>query len=155
MNATCIDKLNDFECVCKPGFGGDGINCYGIILLQYVSIIMLIVHQEINECENHNCSVNATCIDLLGEFKCVCNQGHHGDGYSCPPITGLFFYCLQLKIKIMLIMLLNTDLCNSNTDCGGNATCSNEAGFFECKCNEGFQGDGYSCTGKRLQLLTH
>lgn len=30
-NAKCVNTEGSFECVCKPGYTGDGRNCEGII----------------------------------------------------------------------------------------------------------------------------
>lgn len=48
---------------------------------------------EIDECENNNCSVHATCIDKVNGFECVCNTGYEGIGTSCSglQIPLLFF----------------------------------------------------------------
>ena len=35
-----------------------------------------------------------------------------------------------------------------SVSCDINATCINTAGSFECICNEGFEGNGTTCTGK-------
>ena len=33
-DATCVDTFGDFECICKPGFHGDGTNkCLGAIFI--------------------------------------------------------------------------------------------------------------------------
>ena len=34
--------------------------------------------------------------------------------------------------------------------CDGNATCLNTAGAFNCSCNHGYRGNGFSCAGKVL-----
>ncbi|XP_068718781.1 uncharacterized protein [Montipora capricornis] len=40
------------------------------------------------------------------------------------------------------------DECKAHQDnCGHHATCVNKEGSFECKCNDGFEGDGISCKG--------
>ena len=40
---------------------------------------------DTNECHlnQHNCSVNANCINMPGSFKCECKNGYTGDGYAC------------------------------------------------------------------------
>ena len=38
-DATCVDTFGDFDCICKPGFHGDGINkCLGIFFLFFVNV---------------------------------------------------------------------------------------------------------------------
>ena len=54
---------------------------------------LLLLKTEIDECENNNCSPNATCIDKLNGFDCVCNTGFTGEGTSCTGIS------LKLLIK--------------------------------------------------------
>lgn len=43
----CIDKLNAYECQCKPGFSGE--RC----------------ERNIYECESNPCLNNGTCFDML------------------------------------------------------------------------------------------
>ena len=45
---------------------------------------------DINECvvsaDNiilNDCSMLATCQNLMGSFSCTCNAGYHGDGQVC------------------------------------------------------------------------
>ena len=48
-------------------------------------------------------------------------------------------------------------------DCHSNATCHNVVGSFMCTCNDGFEGNGTSCIGKKnlyplpgpVSLYTH
>ena len=70
-NATCIDLLDGFDCICNPGYEGDGVAC-----------------DDIDECASgiHNCDANARCTNTEGSFECLCNAGYEGDGFSCVPI---------------------------------------------------------------------
>ena len=34
--------------------------------------------------------------------------------------------------------------------CDGNAVCTNTPGSFTCACNEGYSGDGITCTGQNF-----
>lgn len=40
---------------------------------------------DIDECitGNHNCDVNASCIDTVGGHNCSCKEGFAGEGRSC------------------------------------------------------------------------
>ncbi len=50
-------------------------------------------------------------------------------------------------------MLTDIDECADNThDCDSSATCTNTDGSFTCACNEGYTGDGKSCSGELHQL---
>ena len=44
-----------------------------------------LLHSDVNECEDgiHNCHVNATCENNIGNFSCNCNNGFEGDGITC------------------------------------------------------------------------
>ena len=40
------------------------------------------------------------------------------------------------------------DECESDQNqCHENATCTNRDGNYTCSCNDGFMGDGFSCSG--------
>ena len=36
--------------------------------------------------------------------------------------------------------------------CDDNAICGNREGGFDCVCNTGFQGDGFTCVGQSLYI---
>ena len=47
--------------------------------------------------------------------------------------------------------ILDDDECLDNTDsCHDDAVCTNTKGAYNCTCNNGYEGDGYNCTGKDL-----
>ena len=39
-------------------------------------------------------------------------------------------------------------------DCDMNATCINTPGSYDCMCNTGFAGDGFTCSGKQSQACS-
>jgi len=150
-NATCIETIGGFECVCNAGFEGDGIECTDIdecaLLTDNCSDNALCTNApgsfscecnsgysgdgvtctNIDECatDADNCDANATCIDSAGSFSCACNAGYEGDGVTCS----------------------NLDECTLGTDgCDANATCIDSVGSFDCTCNPGYQGDGVTCS---------
>ena len=52
--------------------------------------------------------------------------------------------------SVNLYNISDIDECEVGTDsCDSNATCNNTIGSFTCVCNEGFSGDGRTCTGER------
>jgi hypothetical protein len=57
----CVDLVNNFKCVCAPGFAGP----YCL--------------QDVNECEPNPCANGARCVDKVNEFECVCAFGFAGN----------------------------------------------------------------------------
>ncbi|CAH3146788.1 unnamed protein product, partial [Porites lobata] len=84
----------------------------------------------------------------------LCTPGNEITKGKLPKFFAAFFESLR-KIEIGLLdeglylFLLDFDECNNGShDCLSNATCINTAGYFECKCKDGYIGDGRNCTGK-------
>ena len=50
---------------------------------------------------------------------------------------------------IIINPLLDINECDENTDnCDSNADCSNTIGNFTCQCQNGFSGNGLTCSGE-------
>lgn len=48
-----------------------------------------------------------------------------------------------------IFIVVDIDECSAKShDCDPLATCINTNGSFKCDCNEGYTGDGKSCSGK-------
>ena len=52
----------------------------------------------------------------------------------------------------MCFIIINSDIveCEVAFPCDENANCVNTPGSFSCTCNEGYSGDGFTCTGQYL-----
>ena len=52
----------------KAGFAGDGFLC-----------------EDFDECETdaHACDVNAACVNRVGSYECICDDGWAGNGTHC------------------------------------------------------------------------
>ena len=89
MFAKCINTTIGFDCVCLPGFTGDGVTCVGnITIARTVScnpLTVILPPTDIDDCAEGlaNCSSDAECINTPGSFECVCLEGFTGDGVTC------------------------------------------------------------------------
>ena len=53
-----------------------------------------------------------------------------------------------MSIVTMLYLVADIPECERELDdCDQNATCINTFGSYDCLCNTGFTGDGFTCTG--------
>ena len=63
---------------------------------------------------------------------------------------------LHGNITVIALCLQTTpadiDECVQQSPCDQNATCTNTPGSFTCVCNEGYTGDGTTCTGVLLPI---
>ena len=58
---------------------------------------------------------------------------------------------IRAQTYIFALVFPNVDhneCANEEIPCGLNAHCVNTGGSFQCKCNEGYTGEGSKCTGK-------
>ena len=90
FNANCVDTDGSFNCTCREGFEGNGVNCTGrLTIIKKDSIHVwwwfLNFVADIPECgrEIDDCDPNATCTNTVGSYVCNCNAGFTGDGFTC------------------------------------------------------------------------
>ena len=45
----------------------------------------LCTSSDINECVEGTakCDSNATCMNIVGSYTCICDYGYTGDGFDC------------------------------------------------------------------------
>ena len=49
----------------------------------------------------------------------------------------------------LFILLTDNDECKDGTHiCAANATCINTDGSYNCSCDSGYEGDGFTCSSK-------
>ncbi|XP_071235670.1 fibrillin-1 [Salvelinus alpinus] len=150
-HAECLKaKGNNFVCVCRFGYHGDGLLCV-----------------DIDECITglHGCHPKARCYNTLGSYSCVCLDGYFGDGVQCDDVNecqtrngGCHASALctnreggrDCKCKGGFngngFQCTDIDECTNSGICHWNATCINNPGSYVCTCNTGYKGNGnYLC----------
>ena len=69
--------------------------------------------------------------------------------------SSIIFNLISLRVQIECNYSLIIDINECDLEihtCHSNASCTDTVGSFNCTCTEGFEGDGFNCTGK---LLVH
>lgn len=60
----------------------------------------------------------------------------------------------QVLFLNFFLLLTDQDECSAEDhNCNPNADCVNTPGSYRCTCKEGFNGDGFSCSGKPAETL--
>lgn len=72
--AFCRNTIGSFQCTCKDGYTGDGVNCMPIMECAFTG-------------NSAVCHPHAECIDTDDSYICVCKAGWEGNGTSCTAIT--------------------------------------------------------------------
>ena len=139
-----------------------------MLLFDDFHVLYLIV--DINECGSNdlnNCHENAQCINTEGSFTCSCNPGYTGDGVACTSkllmqknIFGMnkIFRLIHSIYTMYMYTYLLACMCSADINeceqeihsCSPYANCTDTDGSFNCTCREGFEGDGFNCTGMYL-----
>lgn len=97
---------------------------------------ILILFADINECNGeNNCDDNASCIDTVGSYDCVCKDGYSGNGTHCDGIENIIFYFMSILI---FLFVADVDECAQGI-CGANSICDNTIGSYTCGCQDGFE----------------
>ena len=60
-------------------------------------------------------------------------------------------WCIVDFCKYSVCFVIDIDECTTNThNCDPDASCANSIGSFVCTCNQGYSGDGITCSGENL-----
>ncbi|XP_064617081.1 protein crumbs-like isoform X2 [Liolophura sinensis] len=137
--ATCVNRINGYECVCVRGF--NGTNC----------------KDSINECASNPCQERGSCEDGLGDFTCNCNEGYTGktcetnineclatstnpclNGGTCEDqIGGITCSCVPGYTGLRCETDINE--CDAQP-CQNQGTCRNLLNNYTCDCAPGYTG---------------
>uniref|UniRef100_A0A182JJM2 Nidogen n=1 Tax=Anopheles atroparvus TaxID=41427 RepID=A0A182JJM2_ANOAO len=149
-NANCEwrDNVYRYECICNPGFDGNGYTC---------------VEKEVSCLDDEDiCDIHASCNYILNLKMsiCVCNKGYEGDGRTChlAPECSVHEDCgMNSECQEGLCVCQEgyerdlSDFCVREGSCGGAYCAENAVCIIDpvqkipyCHCPQGFLGDGVS-----------
>ncbi|XP_064610480.1 uncharacterized protein LOC135474810 [Liolophura sinensis] len=117
-NADCINLPGAFECRCREGYRG-----WGLDRSKYFATGRVCYDDD--ECALNRCGWSAVCENLEGSYRCHCKNGFtQVDDQTCKDI----------------------DECKTgDNNCDENAYCINTPGSYQCRCNRGYRGNGIVC----------
>uniref|UniRef100_A0A671T143 Neurogenic locus notch homolog protein 2-like n=1 Tax=Sinocyclocheilus anshuiensis TaxID=1608454 RepID=A0A671T143_9TELE len=111
----CVNTEGSFQCQCGRGYTGPRCEI------------------DINECLSMPCQNDATCLDRIGEFTCICMPGMSVN------LTLTYTETLNLLLINVDFPTIDIDECAS-TPCQNGAKCIDRPNGYECRCAEGFEG---------------
>ena len=83
------------------------------------------------------------CFNQAGGYQCICDPGYTSIGRLCMGKPGILMCVL---IFILIYSTPDVNECRIGThSCDENARCINTPGSYQCECNTGFTGDGFTC----------
>ena len=115
-----------------------------------IIILLMLLNTDVDECVDNNGGCGQVCNNTVGSFSCGCSEGYllNSDEISC---DGKGYKAMIGSILVLVCCYADVDECDLELDgCHGNASCLNSNGSFECLCNDGYDGDGFLCTGLRI-----
>ena len=67
----------------------------------------------------------------------------------------IFMCSCYYLVVISIVVVTDEDECSLQThNCSNRAVCSNTVGGYNCSCQNGYDGDGFSCTGNCCVFYT-
>ena len=89
--------------------------------------------------KTHECHTHAKCDNTVGLYRCECNNGYHGDGFSCEGTLDNNFYNSWTNKNI----LDHIDKCATGAhECGTDQICTDTSTNYYCTCPDGFFQEG-------------
>ncbi|KAI5108251.1 fibrillin-2 isoform X1, partial [Silurus meridionalis] len=147
-NATCVNSVGSFMCTCKNGFNGNGTYC-----------------EDVNECAAEGaCHPYALCQNIPGDYSCRCQKGFEGNGFTCLDVDECALSNTACPATSVCINSPGTYVCSCkngtvvyNNSCAPPSKwcsppchpfglCHPSPMGYQCVCDVGFKGNGFSCS---------
>ena len=126
-SANCTNNKGSYECTCQLGFTGDGFTCAGKT-------------QTIHMCTSVHVSGGIYWRFSRAQLK-----------YKMYQRILVYFALTAVLALIRIFYSLGADIdecAKGSHSCDASANCTNNKGSYECTCQLGFTGDGFTCAGK-------
>ena len=59
----------------------------------------------------------------------------------------------MMVMMMMMVVVTGFDLCAKHHACSKDATCASSKVSYVCQCNDGFSGDGVTCSGQLMMIM--
>ncbi|XP_071837413.1 uncharacterized protein [Apostichopus japonicus] len=167
-HATCDTRSGVRKCYCNQNYHGDGVTCtHNCFVADKGSVLREGQFYANSRCtrkstcrnnrltdESYQCSAHATCDTRNGVRKCYCDHNYQGDGVTCTHNCfvadkgsvlreGQFYANSRCTRKSTC---RNNRLIDGSYQCSAHATCDTRNNDRKCYCNNGYGGDGVTCT---------
>eukprot|EP01137_Pigoraptor_chileana_P037331 Opistho-2@34264 len=152
--SKCTNTIGGYTCVCNGGFSGDGFNCIDITPPVVRTVVPIVtVAQYSDEAAIYTAFHVSSVDNLNGDLSdAVLRQG--SADVKSPGEYSVVFSSTDVAGNTGLVsvkaIVSDVDECSEKTawwkhNCNYYASCKNTIGSFECKCDDGFTGDGVRC----------
>ena len=81
----------------------------------------------------------------MHKYECFC--------YTANISTCVHFAAFELSSLLLHISPSDIDECAAESPCHSNGMCTNTPGSYTCACNDGYTGDGTTCTGMNISVI--
>ncbi|WAR32012.1 SVEP1-like protein [Mya arenaria] len=92
-NHTCINKMDDFECICQAGWSGDTCKI------------------PPDFCHQHECGTHSVCVNIHTSYKCNCTDNYSGIFCHTPPENR------HHAFRHILVYLSKQNIVQSDSEC--------------------------------------
>eukprot|EP01045_Picozoa_sp_COSAG04_P002464 COSAG04_NODE_90_length_26856_cov_18.273723_20_plen_2565_part_00 len=132
---TCINTPGSFDCACETGYSWGGTSCEDVDECTCTAAQAALACSGPNGNGADDPALDGLSCAQLEEWGDTCDELVVGEGFYPSPVCG--GYCDACGSR--------RSICGHNCD-ATNAACTNVPGSFSCACNDGWSGDGVTCT---------